>query len=264
MTTTEDDTGDTHTYALVSGTGDTDNASFTIAGDELKAAEAFDLETKASYDIRIQTDDGRGGTFEKAFTITIDNVPEADLRITGNNDIPATPLGITTTFDITIHNDGDATLTVGSILYPTAFGGPVSGITVAPASSEVVTMTFTPSVAQLYTGDITINTNGGTGVLTVSADGAIITGLDDGLLKAEAIKLYPNPATDIVTIDLSKYNGRALDIQLYNMSGIKTFDINQYKEAILKLDVSGYHNGLYLVQFTDGKSTVQKKIMIRK
>ncbi|MCE7997044.1 MAG: T9SS type A sorting domain-containing protein [Roseivirga sp.] len=125
-------------------------------------------------------------------------------------------------------------------------------------------MDFTPTVAQVYTGDITIITNGGTGTLTVSADGAIITAIDDGLLKATSIGVYPNPATDIVTIDLSKYNGRALDIQLYDMSGIKTFDINQYKEAILKLDVSGYHNGLYLVQFTDGKSTVQKKIMIRK
>ncbi len=264
LSTTDADAGDSHTYSLVAGAGDADNASFTIAGDELKAAEAFDLETKASYDIRIQTDDGRGGVYAEAFTITIDNVPEADLRITGNNDIPATPLGITTTFDITIHNDGDATLTVGSILYPTAFGGPVTGINVAPAGSQVLTLTFTPAVAQLYTGDITINSNGGTGILAVSADGAIITGTDDGLLKAEAIQLYPNPATDIVTIDLSKYNGKPLDIQLYDMSGTKAFSISQYNEATLKLDVSSYHNGLYLVQFTDGKSTVQKKIMIRK
>ncbi len=264
LSTTDADAGDSHTYSLVAGAGDADNASFTIAGDELKAAEAFDLETKASYDIRIQTDDGRGGVYAEAFTITIDNVPEADLRITGNNDIPATPLGITTTFDITIHNDGDATLTIGSILYPTAFGGPVTGINVAPAGSQVLTLTFTPAVAQLYTGDITINSNGGTGILAVSADGAIITGTDDGLLKAEAIQLYPNPATDIVTIDLSKYNGKPLDIQLYDMSGTKAFSISQYNEATLKLDVSSYHNGLYLVQFTDSKSTVQKKIMIRK
>ncbi|GAB5531257.1 MAG: hypothetical protein Roseis3KO_30340 [Roseivirga sp.] len=264
LSTTDADAGDTHTYSLVTGAGDTDNASFTIAGDELKAAEAFDLETKASYDIRIQTDDGRGGTFEEAFTITIDNVPEADMRITGNNDIPATPLGITTNFDITIHNDGDATLNISSILYPTAFGGPVSGITVAPAGSQVVTLSFTPAVAQLYTGDITVISNGGTGILSVSADGAIITSVDNGLLKAEAIKLYPNPATDVVTIDLSKYNGRALDIELYDMAGIKTFGISQYGESTLKLDVSRYHNGLYLVQFTDGKSTVQKKVMIRK
>ncbi len=264
LSTTDADVTDTHSYSFVAGAGGIDNASFTIVGNELRAAESFDLETKASYDIRIQTDDGRGGVYEEAFTIAIDNVPEADLRITGDGNIPATPLGITTTFDVTIHNDGDAALNVTSILYPTAFGGPVAGITVAPASSQVVTMTFTPTVAQLYTGDITINSNGGTGILSVSADGAIITAIDDGLLKAESINVYPNPATDIVTLDLSKYNGRALDIQLYDMSGIKTFGISDYKETSLKLDVSGYHNGLYLVQFMDGKSTVQKKIMIKK
>ncbi len=264
LSTTDADAGDSHTYSLVAGTGDTDNASFSIVGDELRAAEEFDLETKSSYDIRIQTDDGRGGTFEEAFTITIDNVPEADLRITGNNDIPATPLGITTTFDITIHNDGDAILTVGSILYPTAFGGPVSGISIAAGASQVVTMTFTPTVAQLYTGDITIVTNGGTGTVSVSADGAVITSIDNGLLKAEAISVYPNPASDIITIDLSGYHGRALDIQLYDISGTKAFGISNYQDASLKLDVSRYHNGIYLVQFTDGKSTVQKKIMIRK
>ncbi|MCE7996431.1 MAG: T9SS type A sorting domain-containing protein, partial [Roseivirga sp.] len=258
------DAGDTHTYTLVAGTGDADNASFSINGTQLEAAAVFDLETKASYNIRLQTDDGNGGTFQKAFTITIDNVPEADLRITGNNNIPATPLGITTSFDITIHNDGDAAMSVTSILYPTAFGGPVSGINIAAASSQVVTMTFTPTVAQLYTGDITIVTNGGTGILAVSADGAIITGTDDGLLTAEAINIYPNPASDVVTVDLSEFNGRPLDIQLFDLSGTKTFGVADFREATLKLDIKAYQQGIYLMYFTDGKSTVQKKFMIRK
>lgn len=264
LSTTDADAGDSHTYSLVTGTGDTDNASFTISSDQLQAAEVFDLETKASYDLRLKTDDGRGGTFEKAVTITIDNVPEADLRITGNNAIPATPLGITTTFDITIHNDGDAVLSVTSVLYPTAFGGPVSGIIVAPMSSQVVTLDFTPVLPQLYTGDITFITNGGTGILAVSADGAIITAVDNGQLKAEAINVYPNPASETVTIDLSYYNGRSLDIQLFNLSGTKTFSISDHRKATLTLDVSRYQNGLYLAQITDGKSTIQKKIMIRK
>lgn len=258
------DAGDTHTYTFVSGTGDADNASFTINGTQLEAAAVFDRETKASYNIRLQTDDGNGGTFQKAFTIAIDNVAEADLRITGNNDIPATPLGITTSFDITIHNDGDAAMSVTSILYPTAFGGPVSGINIPAASSQVVTMTFTPTVAQVYTGDITIVTNGGTGILSVSADGAIITGTDDGLLTADAINIYPNPASDLVTVDLSEFNGRPLDIQLFDLSGTKAFGVTDFKEATLKLDIRAYQQGIYLMYFTDGKSTVQKKFMIRK
>ncbi|MCE7990429.1 MAG: T9SS type A sorting domain-containing protein [Roseivirga sp.] len=264
LTASDPDAGDTHTFSFATGAGDADNASFTIDSNELKAAEVFDLETKAGYSIRIQADDGRGGTYEKVFTIAIDNVPEADMRITGDLDIPATPLGISTTFDITIHNDGDATLDVTSIFYPTAFNGPVSGNSIAPGGSEVITMSFTPPAAQTYTGDITINSNGGTGILSLSADGAIITSLERETLDAEAIRIYPNPATDMVTIDLSGYYGQGLDIQLYDVSGNETFAVSDYRKTELRLDVSTYRNGLYLVQFTNRSNTVQKKIMIRK
>ncbi len=78
--TTDIDAGDTHTYSLVAGTGSADNGSFSISGDRLLTAEVFDFETRSSYDIRIQTDDGNGGTFEKTFTITV-----IDINETGNN-----------------------------------------------------------------------------------------------------------------------------------------------------------------------------------
>ncbi|MFN6103508.1 MAG: ELWxxDGT repeat protein, partial [Planctomycetaceae bacterium] len=46
FSTTDPDAGDTFTYTLVSGTGSTDNASFTIDGSTLKTAASFDFETK--------------------------------------------------------------------------------------------------------------------------------------------------------------------------------------------------------------------------
>jgi hypothetical protein len=57
------------TYTLVTGTGDTDNASFTIAGDQLQTNAAFDYETKSSYAIRVRTTDAGGLFFEKELTI---------------------------------------------------------------------------------------------------------------------------------------------------------------------------------------------------
>ncbi len=70
----DEDAADTHTYSLVSGSGDTDNASFQISGNELRSNEVFDFETKTSYDVRIQTDDGNGGSFEKSLTISINDL----------------------------------------------------------------------------------------------------------------------------------------------------------------------------------------------
>lgn len=77
FTTTDPDAGDSHTYTTVSGSGD-----FNIVGNSLRAVKPFDYETKSSYTLRTQTNDGRGGTFEKTFTISIRNVNEAATGIT--------------------------------------------------------------------------------------------------------------------------------------------------------------------------------------
>jgi len=77
LSTTDPDVGDTFTYTLVSGTGDTDNASFNILNDSLRTSEGFDYETKNSYSIRVRSTDQGGLWVEKQFTITVTNVNEA-------------------------------------------------------------------------------------------------------------------------------------------------------------------------------------------
>ncbi len=77
LTAADLDAGQTHTFTLVTGSGDTDNGSFTIAGTDLKLTPVADFETKASYSIRVQANDGNGGVFAKALTVTITDVNEA-------------------------------------------------------------------------------------------------------------------------------------------------------------------------------------------
>lgn len=83
LTTTDVDVADTHTYSLVAGTGDTDNASFQIVGGQLQTAAVLDFETKSSYSVRIRTtDNGTGNlTYEEVFTITLNNVNETPTDI---------------------------------------------------------------------------------------------------------------------------------------------------------------------------------------
>jgi gliding motility-associated-like protein len=76
LSATDADTGDTFTFALVSGTGDADNASFTVDGTSLKTAAVFDFETKNSYNVRVQVTDAGGLTFERAVTIAVTDVNE--------------------------------------------------------------------------------------------------------------------------------------------------------------------------------------------
>ncbi len=81
LSATDADTGDTFTYTLVSGTGSTDNASFSISGATLRTAAVFDFETKSSYSVRVRVTDAGGLTFERALTITVTNVNEAPTAV---------------------------------------------------------------------------------------------------------------------------------------------------------------------------------------
>ncbi|SKB11541.1 Secreted protein containing Cellulosome anchoring protein (fragment) [Planktothrix sp. PCC 11201] len=87
LTSTDLDVGDTFTYSLVTGTGDTDNTAFTLVGDQLKINASPDFETKSSYSIRLKTTDAAGLTFEKALTVNINNLNEKLVSLTPNNDI---------------------------------------------------------------------------------------------------------------------------------------------------------------------------------
>ena len=90
------DAGDTFTYTLVTGTGSTDNASFTIAGNQLKAGTAFNFETKSSYSVRLRTNDAGGLFFDKVFTITVNNLNEAptDVALSNANLFESNAVGV--------------------------------------------------------------------------------------------------------------------------------------------------------------------------
>jgi hypothetical protein len=60
LSTIDPDAGNTFTYTLVSGAGNTDNASFTISGNTLQTAAPFNYETKSSYSVRIRATDQGG------------------------------------------------------------------------------------------------------------------------------------------------------------------------------------------------------------
>ncbi|WP_342442187.1 InlB B-repeat-containing protein [Lysinibacillus sp. FSL K6-0075] len=76
LSTTDANVGETFTYSLVVGTGDTDNSSFTIVGDELRTNSSFDYETKNSYSVRIRVTDKDGLFYDKEFTISVTDVNE--------------------------------------------------------------------------------------------------------------------------------------------------------------------------------------------
>ncbi|MEH2325246.1 MAG: hypothetical protein V7K32_17130, partial [Nostoc sp.] len=76
-----DPDSNTFTYSLVKGTGDTDNNAFTINGNSLQINTSPNFKTKSSYNIRVETKDAGGLTFEKPLTININDVNEAPTNL---------------------------------------------------------------------------------------------------------------------------------------------------------------------------------------
>ncbi|MGR3278684.1 FG-GAP-like repeat-containing protein [Acaryochloris marina NIES-2412] len=82
FTTTDPDAGDTFTYTLVPGTGDADNAAFSIVNDQLQINASPNFEAQDSYAIRVQSTDQGGLSVEKVFTVNITDVNEQPTQIT--------------------------------------------------------------------------------------------------------------------------------------------------------------------------------------
>ena len=192
LSTTDADAGDTQTYSLVTGAGDTDNASFQINGAVLKTAASFDFETKSSYSVRIQTDDGHGGTFAKQFTITVNNVNEAptatDQSLSTNEDtsLPITLAGtdpesdaLTFTHDPTSAHGGTISGAGASVTYTPALnydGSDSFGFTVNDGHGHTDAGTITITVNAVNDAPVAVadsySTNEDT-PLTVAAPGVL-------------------------------------------------------------------------------------------
>ena len=155
LSTTDPDTGNTFTYSLVSGAGDTDNASFNISGDSLRTFAVFDYETKNSYAIRVRTTDQGGLYTEKVFTVAVSDVNDAPvLGAIGSRSVNELVL---LTFTATAI---DADLPANTLTFSLANG--TSGTVPAGAAIDGISgiFTWTPTEAQGpgdYTFDVCVS-----------------------------------------------------------------------------------------------------------
>jgi gliding motility-associated-like protein len=72
FSSTDEDAGATHSYTLVSGTGDTDNALFAILGNTLYTTATY-IFNHQTYSLRVRTTDNGGLFFEKVLAIKVYN-----------------------------------------------------------------------------------------------------------------------------------------------------------------------------------------------
>jgi hypothetical protein len=72
---------------------------------------------------------------------------------------------------LTIYNNGNSTMTVSSVSYPSGFSGSWSG-TISAANSQNVTVTFSPTSATSYGGNISVNSDATSGASSIAVSGS--------------------------------------------------------------------------------------------
>ena len=133
------------TFSLVSGAGDTDNASFHVDGSVLRITPAADFETQSSYSVRVQAQDSAMQTFAKALTVTITNVNEVPSFTKGANQVHTAASGAQSVPGwATAIDDGDSTVTQAVSFEVTLNSNP-GLFTTAPAVAANGTLTYTLS-----------------------------------------------------------------------------------------------------------------------
>ncbi|MCF7890161.1 cadherin domain-containing protein [Candidatus Bipolaricaulota bacterium] len=80
-TTDPDDSS--FTYSLIGG----DTGSFRINDVQLETAREFDYESQTTYTVQVQSDDGNGGTYDRTFTISVNDVNDKPIADAGPSKI---------------------------------------------------------------------------------------------------------------------------------------------------------------------------------
>ncbi len=192
------DAGDTHAFTLVTGTGGSDNSSFSISGSSLRTAAVLDHEATPTRSIRVRATDSGGLFVEKQLTITVTDVDDSPVAVddtkTVTEDAPATAIDV-------LANDTDVD------------SGPISIASVNPPAHGNVVITgggtgLTYSPAANYcnggspTDDFTYTLDPGTSTATVSVT---VTCVDDAPVAVDDAETLdeddPATAVDVLAND---------------------------------------------------------------
>ncbi len=87
------------------------------------------------------------------------------------------------------------------------------------------------------------------------------TGVDE-LLSATNITMYPNPASDFLTIDINRYKNELIALEMYNMMGKLVYN-QDITSRNTKINVSEMAQGIYFINLKNGEAEKSHKIIIK-
>ena len=81
---------------------------------------------------------------------------------------------------------------------------------------------------------------------------------------AKALKVYPNPANNFITVESNLFLGEDSEIKLYDLVGnlVLNHKVDNSDFDPQRIDVSGLSEGTYIVSVLNGTKSVYTRIVI--
>jgi len=144
--------------------------------------------------------------------------------------------GVTKTFTVTspTHNNADVAMPMNKVLGLTFYMRGAGGASIATS----VTIT------SIKIGDATVVSTGTTAEINNSL-----------------ISVYPNPAKDQISVDLSSLNTSDASVIIMNANGFVVYE-GKASNSVESINTSSFNKGMYMVQVSSGDKVSNKKIVI--
>ena len=166
-----DPDGDTVYYTVYFEKGDSSPDNIIKNDTTGSYADLVTLDYNSHYYWKVKADDHKGGvTLSPVWDFYTQSASTRIIRLSGDLAFGSVTVGQTSQRTLTIYNDGNSTLAVSGISYPTGFSNNWSG-TISAGGSRNVTVTFAPTAATSYGGTVTVNSDKTSGTNTISCSG---------------------------------------------------------------------------------------------
>ncbi|MCX6270801.1 MAG: T9SS type A sorting domain-containing protein [Bacteroidetes bacterium] len=140
-------------------------------------------------------------------------------------------------------------------------------ITQMSATSSTSSWTFSWTAPVAGTGNVTFygafarNKPGPVSVTTYTVSEST-TGIDGANTSTAGLLVYPNPAREVIHIQLPDAASGGVSVHLFNMAGQQMQVTSQLSSNNMVLETSSLPKGMYLLYVVSGDSKVTKKIVV--
>lgn len=250
------------TFELVSGEGDGGNGFFSISGDQLLSAKEFNYEEGSEYSVRVKASAGQQSV-ETALEIIIENVVEHELSLESSLSFGTVAVEDSSSLSLVVaHSGEDDDLEISDITVPTGYTVDVTSADLDVEQTISIAVTFSPTEATEYSGNLIISSTAGEYQVALSGTGALVQGLEEVVSYESDVLVYPSPASDIVYVELESGSNEVIEyLQLVSLSGSEMVSQAVKSQKSVSFSIEAMPSGISILLVKTNLGLIKKKII---